>query len=93
MKTTVTAKMLAVSRAGHDCGKTYVVIGEDSLYADLVNGSTRPLAKPKRKKWKHVQVIRHLPDELLRQMQMIQDDSDVRRILKQVQAVNNQTDR
>ena len=89
--------MLAVSRAGHDRGKTYVVIHEDPPYVLLVNGSTRPLAKPKRKKVMHVQLVRHLPDELAETLQQIRDDSDVRRVLalyrKSHQTEEEKTDR
>ncbi len=81
--TSYTSTMLAVSRAGHDTGRTYVVIGEDGPFLFLVNGTTRQLANPKRKKKMHVQIIRHLPDDLRKEMALIRDDSNVRKILKQ----------
>ena len=82
---TYESKMLAVSRAGHDKGRLYAVIREEDPYLYLVNGTTRKLAGPKRKKRMHVQVIRHLPEDLEDVMKRIQDDSDVRRILEQYQ--------
>lgn len=48
---------ICTSLAGHDKGEVFVIIGEDGEYVLLVNGASRPLAKPKRKKKKHIQVI------------------------------------
>ena len=48
--------MTAVSLAGHDKGKTYVILSADENYVYLVDGSIRTLQNPKRKKIKHVQV-------------------------------------
>ena len=76
------AKMLARSKAGHDKGKVYVVIREDETYYYLVNGTTRPLSKPKRKKRMHLQVIYHLPAPLLDQMSRIGYDHEIKAILK-----------
>lgn len=45
------------SLAGHDKDEVYVIIEEAKEYVSLVNGVSRPLAKPKRKKRKHVQII------------------------------------
>ncbi len=74
---------LAVSRAGHDCGKCYIVIGEsENGLLLLVNGTTRPLDKPKQKKKKHVQLVVHLDEDLKAQIGRIGNDSDIRRILK-----------
>lgn len=49
---------LCRSLAGHDKGELFVISGEAGEYVSLVNGSSRPLDKPKRKKKKHVQMIR-----------------------------------
>ena len=48
--------MTAVSLAGHDKGKTYVILSVDKNYVYLVDGSIRTLQNPKKKKLKHVQV-------------------------------------
>ena len=50
--------MLAVSRAGHDRGTTYVIIGEEDEYVYLADGQTRTVDRPKRKNKKHIQVIK-----------------------------------
>ena len=49
--------MLAKSKAGHDKDRIYVICDFDETYVYLVDGKTRTLAKPKKKKIKHVQVI------------------------------------
>ncbi len=86
----IEAKMLAVSMAGHDKGKTYVVTETDGDTVLLSDGRLRPLDKPKRKNTKHVQLIRHLPQELLAQMEQIGTDADIRRILSDYNRVDQQ---
>lgn len=49
--------MLAVSRAGHDRGCVYVIVGETDEYVYLADGRTRTAGRPKRKNRKHIQVI------------------------------------
>lgn len=48
---------VCVSLAGHDKGNVFVIIDETEEYVSLVNGASRPLAKPKKKKKKHIQII------------------------------------
>ncbi len=48
---------LCASLAGHDKGEVFVIIEDEGEYVCLVNGASRPLAKPKRKKKKHIQII------------------------------------
>ena len=68
--------MLARSKAGHDKDKVYVIIDKDDTYVYLVDGKIRTLDKPKKKKWKHVQLIKRQYD--------IRETSDVKikRILR-----------
>ena len=77
-----TSEMLAISRAGHDKDALYVVLDHDDTYVWLTDGKKRPLESPKKKKWKHVQVIRHLPEEILAQLRSFELDAHVRKILK-----------
>lgn len=51
------AGMLARSKAGHDKGHVYVIFNEDEAYVYLVDGISRTIERPKKKKKKHVQVI------------------------------------
>ncbi len=50
--------MLAKSLAGHDEGKIYVIINIEENHVLLVDGTIRTLDRPKKKKKKHVQLIR-----------------------------------
>ena len=52
------AGMLAWSRAGHDSGTLYVIMRTDEEYVYLTDGRLKPVDKPKKKKKKHVQVMR-----------------------------------
>lgn len=52
------AGMLARSLAGHDEGQIYVIIESEASYIYLVNGKNRTLDRPKKKKAKHVRLIR-----------------------------------
>ena len=49
--------MLAISLAGHDKDKVYVICRVDEAYVYLVDGKLRTMENPKKKKQKHVQVI------------------------------------
>ncbi|MDY3918259.1 MAG: RNA-binding protein [Candidatus Limivivens sp.] len=70
--------MLAVSRAGHDCGKLYLIVDADSRFVWLADGKLKSVSKPKKKSRKHIQVIRRerscLPETAA--------DEEVKRILK-----------
>lgn len=57
--------MFAISLAGHDKGQMYVIIKEDSEYFYLSDGSLRPFDKPKKKKKKHIQLVKSGVDEIL----------------------------
>ena len=45
---------IVFSLAGHDNGREYVVLKTDDSFAWLVDGKTRKLTNPKRKKLKHL---------------------------------------
>ncbi|MCC8067977.1 MAG: KOW domain-containing RNA-binding protein [Clostridiales bacterium] len=55
---------------------------ESDTYFLLADGKRRTLEHPKKKKRKHVQVITHLPENLLAQMKEITLDAHIRKILK-----------
>ena len=48
---------LVVSKAGRDKGQLFYVIDTDEQYVYLVDGKSRKLEKPKRKKRKHVEQV------------------------------------
>lgn len=67
--------MLAKSIAGHDKDKIYVVINIEETQVYLADGKIRTLDRMKKKKKKHVQLIRHKNDI------EVADDADIREIL------------
>ena len=58
-------RKLATAKAGHDKGQLYVVLEETGDYVVLADGKIRTMEHPKRKKKKHIQVVTHLPKEVL----------------------------
>lgn len=56
--------MLAKSLAGHDQNKIYVIMQEDVSYVFLCDGKTRTLDNLKKKKKKHVQLIKEVSPDL-----------------------------
>lgn len=61
--------MLAESRSGHDTGRIYVIIKEETEYLYLSDGRLRPFDNPKKKNRKHVQIIRKPMQELSAKLQ------------------------
>lgn len=57
--------MFAISKAGHDKGKMYLVVGEDETTVELSDGRIRMLDNPKKKKKKHVQIVKRDFDPVL----------------------------
>lgn len=47
---------IAVSMAGHDKGKVYVIVKEEQEYVYLCDGNLKLLEKPKKKNRKHIAV-------------------------------------
>lgn len=77
--------MMAKSLAGHDKGKVYLVSGADERYVYLVDGKYRTMDRPKRKKKKHIQIDRRVPEwiqNLLSEGKSIQD-SDVIKVRRE----------
>lgn len=68
--------MLAKSKCGHDAGNIYVIIDVDETYVYLADGRIRTMDKLKKKKKKHIQLIKEKYD--------IADATDVsiKRLLK-----------
>lgn len=58
-------EMFAISKAGHDKGQMYVILKEEGKYLYLVDGKTRGVDNPKKKKKKHVQPVKTGADEKL----------------------------
>lgn len=76
------AGMLAWSRAGHDTGTLYVILKTDEEYVYLTDGRLKPIEKPKKKKKKHVQVMRTIPQELADMSENAIKNEDIRRVIR-----------
>ena len=56
--------MLAFSKAGHDKGKLYMIIDQDETYCYLCDGRLKTADGPKKKKYKHIQIVKKISDEI-----------------------------
>ncbi len=75
--------MLAMSLAGHDKGTLYYILEADEKGVELVDGRIRTLSNPKRKKRKHIQLIKEIQEELIALEKSGKlHDEDIRRVLK-----------
>ena len=76
--------MLAVSKAGHDKGKTYVVVKTDEEYVYLADGKNRSVSCPKKKKRKHIQINYHIPMVLAKALETEQElkDEQIKKAIK-----------
>ena len=71
------------SKRGRDKGEPFVVVAEEDGFVYLVDGKLRPLARPKKKKIKHVQLTYHIDAELAGKIaRNAQLDADFRKALK-----------
>lgn len=57
--------MMAASKAGHDKLQVYVIVKEEGDFVYLSDGRLKPIAKPKKKSKKHIQIIKHQVNEEL----------------------------
>ncbi|MBR4982459.1 MAG: hypothetical protein IKY94_07860 [Lachnospiraceae bacterium] len=59
---------LASSKVGHDKDKVYVIMKEDAEYVWLADGEIKTVEKPKKKKKKHIQLIKYFNNEEIRSL-------------------------
>lgn len=55
----------AKSKAGHDKDHIYIIVKEEKEYVYLVDGKTKTLEHPKKKKHKHIQIIKKYADNAI----------------------------
>lgn len=74
----------AKSKAGHDKEEIFIIINKEEEYVYLVDGKSRILDNPKKKKIKHIQVINQIDEELQRKLEtnLILRDEDIKRAIK-----------
>ena len=74
----------AISKAGHDKTKLYVIMNEDLEYVYLVDGDLKPLDKPKKKRKKHIQIINRVDETIQNKLETKQIiyNEDIKRAIK-----------
>lgn len=60
---------MVYSKCGHDAGQPFIITAVEENFLWLADGKCRSLAKPKRKKKKHVQVTGYKSEELAQKLQ------------------------
>lgn len=78
--------MLAVSMAGHDKGKTYVIVREEGEYVFLADGVSRCADRPKKKNRKHIQVNKQIQ---IKEPESGFTDLEISRTIKKYQEGSN----
>ncbi len=72
----------AKSLSGHDRNQYYLIVKKDEKNVYLVNGRTKLLGNPKKKNSRHIQIIRKLPDEVIKALSEELTDITVKRAIK-----------
>lgn len=80
------------TKAGHDKNQIYFLLKEDEEYVYLVNGTTKPLEKPKKKNRKHIQLIKNLPIEVTEVMEAGTTNENVKRAIKIYQKLRQESE-
>ena len=73
---------LAKSLCGHDKNEIYVVYREENDFVYLINGKTKTIEKPKRKKQRHIQIIKNLPEEIIEMVSQELTNETTKKIIK-----------
>ncbi|MGF7145407.1 ribosomal protein L14E/L6E/L27E [Anaerotaenia torta] len=76
----------AVSAAGHDSGKYYVIFYMDQEYVYLVDGKIRTLDRPKKKKKLHIRMLSEMDRSLAEKIrnQTVKNE-EIKRAIKLLQ--------
>lgn len=80
---------LALSAAGHDRGRLYLVLGEDGDRLLLADGKLRKLSSPKRKNRRHVMFLPGLAEAVSGKLPQPFTDAALRRFLAEARARAN----
>lgn len=77
--------MYAVSKAGHDKDHLYIIIDNDETYVYIADGINKSVSNPKKKKYKHIQVICTVADPVKQKLdhQKTLTDQDIADAIKQ----------
>ena len=76
--------MMAISKAGHDKNHWYVILQVENDQAFLVNGETRTMDRPKKKKLKHLQPVCEVSEILEQKLKQQKSwtNEEIKRALK-----------
>lgn len=81
---------IVTSMAGHDKGRTYMVIRTEGEFAYLADGRLKTWAKPKKKRLKHIQAGRSFSGGIKEKLESgsgLQDiDVEIKRMIKLYEA-------
>lgn len=82
---------LVRSKAGHDKEELFFVIDIVGEYIYLVNGKTRTVSHPKKKKLKHLQCFNYQDEKLvqMKEQGILFKDEDIRRAMKNYRRLEN----
>ena len=80
---------LALSAAGHDRGRLYLILGEDGDRLLLADGKLRKLSSPKRKNRRHVMFLPGLWEAVSGKLPQPLTDAALRRFLAEARARAN----
>lgn len=87
---------MAVSLAGHDKNRLYMIMDETETTVLLSDGNLRPIQKMKQKKKKHIQIIKKIMNEELadriRKKETVRNE-EIKLALKQYQQTVKMTEK
>ncbi len=74
----------AKSKAGHDKNQIFIIINIEGEYVFLVDGKSRNIDRPKKKKLKHIQPVNYIDCELQRKLDadIAMQNEDIKRAIK-----------
>lgn len=81
---------MAISLAGHDRDKIYLIVGEEKEYVYLADGRTRTCKNPKRKNKRHIQIIKRYSDPGVTEKLLRGEKVDAGIIIQEVKACRKQ---
>ena len=75
---------VVISTYGRDMGEWYIVKETENKYVFLINGQTKPISKPKKKKCKHILKTSFYAKEVAQKIALNRylQDAEVRKTLK-----------
>lgn len=81
---------MAISLAGHDRDKIYLIVGEEKEYVYLADGRIRTCDDPKKKNRKHIQIIKKHRNPEVTEKLLRGENVDAGIIIQEVKACQKQ---